>query len=359
VLLIAATSATAGCDGRPAPPTDRLVIATGAAGEVYQAVGTALAGAARTRWSADVQTLTTTGSVENLQLVADGRADVGFATVDTAALARDGEAPFHNALSVVALAGLYDDYVHVVVRADSTIRTLADVRGHRIATGPTASATEIIADRMLNAIGIDPGTGIIRSRLSTVDAADALRSGKIDAFVVTGGLPTPVVADLARQVPVRLLSVGDQTTALQDGFGEQYVARSIPAGTYGLPAEVTTIGVRNVLVVRQDLPDRTAYRLTELLFAAKQELAAAHDEARRLDPRSALATFPVPLHPGASRYYRASKPMAAAPRQPADKDHRAGRDRGGTVTSPHRVGDPPIVSCPAQGRAGDTVPILF
>jgi TRAP-type uncharacterized transport system substrate-binding protein len=69
------------------------------------------------------------------------------------------------------------------------------------------------------------------------------------------------------------------------------------------------LGVRNVLVVRRDLPERTAYRLTELLFAAKRELASAHDEARRLDPRSALATFPVPLHPGASAYYRESKPM--------------------------------------------------
>jgi hypothetical protein len=309
-LLAAVVAVAGGCGTRPAPPAGRLVIAAGAAGEVYEAVGTALARAARARWSADAQVLTTAGSAENLQLVADGRADVGFATVDVAALAREGDAPFHSALSVVALAGLYDDCLQVVVRADGAIRTLAGLRARRISTGLAGSATEIIADRMLNAIGVNPGLDIVRSRLSTADSADALAAGRIDAFVFTGGLPTPVVARLAEHLPIRLLSVGDEVTALQDGFGEQYVARSVPAGVYGLTAEVTTLGVRNVLVVRRDLPEPTAYRLTELLFAAKRELAAAHDEARRLDPRSALATFPVPLHPGAARYYREAKPTA-------------------------------------------------
>jgi TRAP transporter TAXI family solute receptor len=119
----------------------------------------------------------------------------------------------------------------------------------------------------------------------------------------------PVVATLARSVPLRLLSIGAEVQALQDRFGEYYLARSVPAGTYGIDAEVATLGVRTVLVVRRDLPERTAYRLTGLLFAARRELVAAHAEARRLDARSALATYPVPTHPGASRYYRESKPM--------------------------------------------------
>jgi len=297
--------AAGGCSADPAPPPGRLVIAAGAAGDTYEAIGAALAGAARARWSADARVLATTGSVENIQLVADGRADVGFTTVDVAALALDAEAPFTSAVPIVALAGLYDDYLHVVVRADSTIERLAQVHGRRVATGVPDSAAEIIAERMLSVAGVRPG---VRSRLSAAEAAAALRANTIDAFVVTGGLPTPVVATLAEAVSLRLLSVGAEVAALQGRFGEYYVARSIPAGTYGLPEEVTTLGVRTVLVVRRDLPEQTAYRLTELLFRAKRELVAAHDEARRLDTRSALATFPVPPHPGASRYYRESKP---------------------------------------------------
>ena len=78
---------------------------------------------------------------------------------------------------------------------------------------------------------------------------------------------------------------------------------------YGLTAETPTVGVRAVLVVRASLPEATAFALTKLLFEAKDRLAARHPEARRLDPRAALDTGAVPLHPGAARYYRETKPM--------------------------------------------------
>jgi len=74
--------------------------------------------------------------------------------------------------------------------------------------------------------------------------------------------------------------------------------------------EVETVGVRTVLVVRRDLPDRAAYAVAELLFAAKPRLVATYAEARRTDPRSAVETYPLALHPGAARYYRDAKPMA-------------------------------------------------
>jgi len=110
--------------------------------------------------------------------------------------------------------------------------------------------------------------------------------------------------------PVRLLPIPDEVGELQAQFGEYYLVRSITRGTYGLAEEVATLGIPTVLVVRRDLPDRAAYRLTELLLAAKQRLVAAHEEARRLDRRSALATFPVTLHPGAARYDRDAKVLA-------------------------------------------------
>lgn len=309
-VLVMAT----GCGTDPEPPLDQFVIAAGAQGGVYEAVGAALADAARSRWSVDARVLVTAGAVENLNMVAEGGADVGFATVDTAALALDGEAPFRGALALSALASMYDDYLQVVVRADSGIRRLADLRGRRVSIGLVGSGSEILTARLLNLVGINRDRDIFASRLSATESAEALLAGRIDAFFFTGGLPTQAVAALAGQVPLRLLSVEAEVDLLQGRYGDYYVSRSIPAGMYALEADVVTVGISNVLVVRRDLPERVAYRLTELLFAARRELAAAHGEGRRIDQRSALATFPLPLHPGAQRYYRDAKPMAYGPR---------------------------------------------
>lgn len=308
--LLALLAAAGGCGAPPDEPVGRLVVAAGGAGEVYEAIGTALVAEARARRSPEAVLLTTTGAVENLQLVGDDRAVLGFATVDMVELARGGEAPFRRALPVVALAGLYDDYLHVVTRAELRIGSLADLRGRRVGTGTAGSAAEVVAGRTLEYSGLGPGRDIERHRLSVADAADAMRRGTLDGFAFTGGLPTPVIDRLAQRVPVRLLPVGGTVADLLAGFGEYYVSRSVPAGTYGIGEEVPTLGVRNVIAVHRDLADETAYRLTALLFGARARLAAAHHTGRQLDRRSALATFPVPLHPGAHRYYRKAKPMA-------------------------------------------------
>ncbi|WP_067818943.1 TAXI family TRAP transporter solute-binding subunit [Actinomadura kijaniata] len=307
--LLALPLMAAACDLAPPPPLDRLTIATGGQGGVYHTLGTAYAAAAARRWHADARVLTTAASVENLRLVADGRADVGFTTVDSAALAVRGEGAFTHPLPVVALAGLYDDYLQVVVRADGPVREMTHLRGRRVSTGSPDSGTEVVATRVLEAIELDPDRGIDRRRMSAADSAEALRKDEIDAFFFTGGLPTPAVANLTAATRIRILSMRHIVDGLQQQYGEVYQTRSIPANTYALGEEVITVGIANVLVVRSDMGGAKARALTALLFDAKPTLVKAHAEARRLDHRTATATYPVALHPGAARYYRDSKVM--------------------------------------------------
>jgi TRAP transporter TAXI family solute receptor len=311
VAILLAGCAVVACGSDRSPPPDRFVIATGPAGSVDDSLGHALAKVAKRKWGVDARVATTAASVENLRLVAKGSADVAFATVDASVAAMQGDAPFDSALPIVALAGLYDDYLHVVVRADSRIEQVGDLNGLVVSTGPLGAGTGIVVARVLEAAGLGIDR-IDRRNLSTADAAEALRSGAIDAFFVTGGLPTPDVATLATRLPIRLLSLADELDEVQQRYGELYLARSMPTGTYGLDHEVRTLGIRNVIVVRGDMPEATAHWATELLFAAKAEMVLAHREARRLDRRSAVATSPLPLHPGAQRYYLESKPMALA-----------------------------------------------
>ncbi|WP_117212578.1 TAXI family TRAP transporter solute-binding subunit [Allorhizocola rhizosphaerae] len=293
-----------GCTPTERAPLDRLTIAAGREGGVYYDLGKALAGEAQRLWSVPADVLRTDESVENVRRLDSREADVGFTTLDAGMAALRAEYPFRNVIRVSAIAGIYVDYLHVVVRADSGITTLRGLADRRVAWGPDGSGLRMVARRMLDTIRV---TGL---DLAPAEAAAALRTGEIDAFFVLGGLPTPTVTDLAGQLKIRVLPVGDEFSRLSGAFKDTYLLRSIPKGAYpGLDAPVLTLGVPNALVVRADLPEQTAYRLTQLLFAAKPALASQHPEARHLAHRSAIATFPMPLHPGAERYYRDTKPL--------------------------------------------------
>jgi len=305
LLLVAA----AGCSGGSGYPPGRMLIATGGHGGVYYVYGQGLANVIRADLPGlDAKVLVTAASVENLQLIASGGADAAFTLADSAAQAVGGKPPFSRPEPIRALARLYDNYVQLVVRADSPVRTLADLRGRRVSTGAAGSGTELIALRLLGVAGIDPNRGIRRQRLDIDDAARALRSGRLDAFFFSGGLPTAAIADLANSGNIRLVDLGAFVAPMREHYGEFYSDRSIPASAYkGLARDVPTIGVPNYLVVNAAMDDRVAYALTKLLFDERAALARAHPEALRLNRRAAIATYPVPLHPGAEQYYRQAK----------------------------------------------------
>jgi TRAP transporter TAXI family solute receptor len=296
----------AACTTDP-PPMDHLVIAGGPSGDIYHAFAAGVAATAADRWSIDARAVITSGTKESLDLVADGRADAAFATIDVADEARSGEPPFDDTLPLVAVAGLYDDYLHIVVLADSPIRTLADLHDRTLATSGSGSAARILTDRLLATNSVP---GVVPVTVAAGALADALIGRRADAIASTGGLPDPAIDELVRRVPVRLIPLAAERDKLNQRFSDQYLDRSLPAGMYGLTGEVETVGVRTVLVVRRDLPDRVAYALAELLFVAKPRLVATYGGARGIDPRSAMETYPLTLHPGAATYYRDVKPMA-------------------------------------------------
>ncbi|GAA3471583.1 TAXI family TRAP transporter solute-binding subunit [Nonomuraea roseola] len=280
------------------------MIATGQRGGVYFEYGEGLAAAiSADRSGLRPRVIATGASLDNLRLVAEGRADLAFTLADSAALAVQGEPPFPSPQPVRALARLYDNYVHLVVRAGSGIVSLASLRGKRISCGAAGSGTEIIARRLLALARIEPE---LVERLDLTTSASALTAGSIDAFFFSGGLPTQTVSELARRRLIRLVDLRDHAEPMRRRHGEFYSPRTIPASAYGLPA-CGSIGVADYLIVRHDMPEELAYELTNLLFSDREALERAHPEARRLTVRSAFVTDPVPLHQGAIRYYRESR----------------------------------------------------
>jgi uncharacterized protein len=300
IVLSTVGAGVAGCPSSDAGvPAGQLRIATGSPGGVYYIYGRGIADAVRRRIPELKPTvLETAASRQNLRLVSTGEAEIGFAQADTAADTVAAGA------KVVALARLYDDYLHLVVRKDSTISKLADLVGKRVSIGAQESGTVGTTRRLL---GVGQVTGIQEQLLGLDDSAAALEAGTIDAFFFSGGLPVGRVRELAARVPLRLVPIGQYAGDLRAKFGQYYAEHTVPESTYGLPP-VSTIGIPNYLVVSADMPEQTGYALTRLLFDEQPELAKAHPVAARLNPREAIYTHPLALHPGAERYFREIKP---------------------------------------------------
>ena len=283
-----------------------LSIATGGTGGVYAVYGGGLADTiSRNLEGYRATAETTSASVDNMKLVARKDSDIAFTLADTAIDAVEGRESFDEPLPIRALGAIYTNYTQVATVAGKDISTVEDLRGKRVSVGDPGSGTEVIALRVLEAAGLDPDKDIDRNQLGVDESVNALRDGSIDAFFWSGGLPTAAVTDLATTEDLRLVPTAKYTQALRDKYGEAYQEDSIPKDTYkGLPADVPTVGVPNLLVVHEEMDEGLAHDLTELLFAQKERLVAVHPEAKKLDPQRAQDVVePVQLHPGAERYY--------------------------------------------------------
>lgn len=246
----------------------------------------------------------TAGSVDNLLRVDSGEALIGFAQGDAAADAVAGAGAFPEPLEVQAIARLYDEYLHVVVRGDSEIDDLADLAGRDVSLGAENSGVNVIARRVLDAAGVDPAS-VRDPQLDLRGSIEAIEDGEIDGFFWVGGLPTPGIEDLSEEVPLRLLPIEqDWVNAVNAQYSDAYRSSDFPAGVYALDASVPTMAVPNYLVVSSDAPDAVVRDVLEVLFEARTRMAAELPAAALLGRRQAIFTEPVQLHPGAVDYYR-------------------------------------------------------
>jgi hypothetical protein len=311
VVLVGAGLLIHGCGTSPGQGrVQRLSIATGGTGGVYYPYGGAIASVISANLpGVEATAEVTAASVDNLKLLRDGNADVAFSLADTLAEAVKGQGAFAQGgpVPVRALAVLYENYTHLVVRGDGPVARVADLRGKVVSVGAAGSGTELIANRVLAAAGLDPATDIVRQSLGFSQSADQFRDGKLDAFFISGGVPTSAVLDLASgaTMPWRLVPHDEILPALQRHGAGLYSRIVIPAGAYpGVPADVPVVGVANLLVVHDRMPDQLAYDITRLLFEKQAQLAVVHPEAAKLSLARAAAAAPAPFHPGAQRYYR-------------------------------------------------------
>lgn len=287
---------------------DRLSIATGGTGGVYYPYGGAMANVLSDNIEGiEVTAEVTAASVDNMLFIESQDADIAFVLGDTAYDAVQGNDPFETAVPAVALATLYNNYTHIVTTDDSGINSVSDLRDKRVSTGAPGSGTEVIANRILMAAGLDPENDIDREQLGAAESADAVKDGQIDAFFWSGGLPTGAITDLGAtpNVGLKLLPSSEFVEQLTTEYGAFYSVATIPAGTYtGQDEALDVIVVPNLLVVHQDMDEQLAYDIVRTIFEQRDQLILAHPEANNLTLENATTNSPILYHPGAIRYYQ-------------------------------------------------------
>jgi TRAP transporter TAXI family solute receptor len=311
--LLAATALLVAGVVTPAGAQVRLLsLVTGGTAGVYFPLGGAMAEI----WNARVPGVrvasqSSGASVVNIQALAKGDAHLALVQNDVAFYAYNGREMFAEPGSnrpqpVTAFRGiamLYPEVIQIVTLRGKRIASVEDLRGKRVVVGAPGSGTEANARQILSVHDIYYREMRV-DFLSFAAGIDQLRDGIVDAVFITAGIPTAAVTDIAASREVVLVPVGDDALAALRGRWPFYTRVTIPADTYrGLTAPVRTVAVMAMLVARADLPDDLVYNLTKALWENLDRMRAAHARGRDLDLAKALDGMPVPVHPGAERYY--------------------------------------------------------
>jgi TRAP transporter TAXI family solute receptor len=244
-----------------------------------------------------ITAMPTGSSVDNLRLLAAGTGQLGLASLD--AIESTGTSP----AGLSAVGRLYDSFLHLAVPRDAPVRSLADLADRTVSLGAAGSGTEFTATRLLRLLGLR----LRDVRLTQADAAAQLAEGRIDAFFTLTGIPTPAISGLANRMPIRLVPLATEAGVLADAFPGPYVPATVPATTYQGVPPCQTVAVPNLLLTRDDVAEDAAEVVTRTVFTEADRIGAGHPEARRINVRTGIATGPVPLHPGAIRWFRATK----------------------------------------------------
>jgi TRAP transporter TAXI family solute receptor len=304
--ILPALVLTLGIGTMPAFAAEFINVLTGGTSGVYYPLGVALSeiygdGIADAR----TQVQATKASVENLNLLQQGKGEIAFSLADAVKLGWDGntEAGFPAKLDKLrAVGAIYPNYIQIVASRDSGIKSLADLKGKSLSVGAPASGTELNARAILAAAGMSYDDIGKVEYLPFAESVELIKNRQLDATLQSAGLGVASIRDLATSLPIAVVAVPADVVAK---IGAPYEAATIPAGTYeGQAEDVATAAVGNILVTHDGVSEETVYRMTKLLFDNLDKLSAAHAAAKAIKLDAATRGLPIPLHPGAEKYYR-------------------------------------------------------
>ena len=287
--------------------TTFINILTGGTSGVYYPIGVALSqiyGHAIEGAKTSVQA--TKASVENLNLLQAGRGELALALGDSVSDAWNGveEAGFKTPLKKLrAIAGMYPNYIQIVASADAGIHTLTDLKGKSVSVGAPKSGTELNARAIFKAAGLSyEDLGKVEF-LPYAESMELIKNRQLDATLQSSGLGMAAIRDLASVVKINFVPIPEDV--VKKIGNAAYQSGVIPPNTYdGQTEAVPTATITNILVTRSGVSDELAYQMTKLMFDNLDRLVTAHAAAKAISLDKAPKNLPLPLHPGAERFYK-------------------------------------------------------
>ncbi|CAM5205411.1 TAXI family TRAP transporter solute-binding subunit OS=Castellaniella defragrans OX=75697 GN=HNR28_002167 PE=4 SV=1 [Castellaniella defragrans] len=301
--MVAATVAAA-----PAQSATQFInILTGGQSGVYYPLGVALSQIYNKHIpNAKSTAQVTKASAENMNLLQAGRGELAFALADTVSDAYNGstEAGFKAPLKKLrGMTGIYNNYIQIVANADSGIKTLADLKGKRISVGAARSGTELNARAVLKAAGLTYADFQKVEYLPFGESVELMKNRQLDVTLQSAGLGVSSIRDLATSVKIVVVPIPKEV--IEKIGNAAYQPATIPMGTYdGMTGDTPTAAVPNFLVTADSVSDNLVYQMTKVFYENLDTLKSAHNAAKAIDLKNALKGMPVPLHPGAERYYK-------------------------------------------------------
>lgn len=300
-----------------------LIIATGGLGGVYYYYGTAVAEILSQKGGLKATAIQTAASIDNILLIekktdpSAGTFYCGTVLPDSAYLAFTGkhekfkDSPAKN---LRMLWAMYPNFLHFVTKADSGIKSIADLKGKRVSTGAPNSGTEVEALLVIEAAGLSPKDFAKHERLGAAESAEALAAGTIDAYFWSGGLPTASITELSTTLnrkgsKMELVPLSPEDPVIQKllkDFPGIMEANTIPKEVYGTEKDVPTLAFWNLFLCSSSLPEQTAYTMTKTLFENLKQLhegvKAAKDTTVENTVKFTKGT--IPTHEGALKYFK-------------------------------------------------------
>jgi uncharacterized protein len=284
----------------------KLILATGGTAGTYYPYG----GAMSKIWNSKIPGMNVTAqatgaSVENVRLINKDEVELAMVQSDTIDFAFKGQETFKEKLTNMAVvAVLYPELIHIVVRGDLGIQSFSGLRGKKIGVGAPGSGTEANYRQLLDIYKMSKDD-VSAQYLSFAESADQFKDNRIDAFMVTGGVPTSAIMDVATQRNIKILPIEDTMLSILTNKYPFLSAAVIPANSYkGVTTDVKTAAVNAVLIAHPKLSTDVVYSLTKALFENQAELASAHAKGKVLSLQGAVVGVSIPFHPGAAKYYK-------------------------------------------------------
>jgi TRAP transporter TAXI family solute receptor len=291
----------------PLSAAEFVNVLTGGTSGIYYPVGVAIGNVvAKASPDTKISVQATKASVENLNLLQAQRGELAFTLGDSLSDAWKGneEAGFKAPLKKLrGITALYPNYIQIVARADSGIKTLADLKGKRISVGAAKSGTELNARTIFAAAGLTYNDFAKVEYLGFNESVELMKNRQLDVTLQSAGLGVASLRDLATSIDIAIVPIPPDIIVKTND--KAYVSAIIPANTYrGQTTDVPTASVVNFLVTHDGVSDELVYKITKAFYSNLDQLVAAHSAAKAIKLENAIAAMPIPLHPGAEKYYR-------------------------------------------------------